>query len=221
MSTVAGDGEDPDRAQLEEVVRKASRVAHDLNNLVSVIIGYANLLLEQVPANSPARTMAEEVQTAAFQAADLTRQLVELRREQKALERAREGGPARVPERPGGGNTVLIIEDDPGVRRLAESILTRGGFQVLLAAEGKAALALAEGHPGRIDLLLADLVLPGTGGSELVSRVRRLRPEARVLFMSGGSSAGAPEPAGTFLPKPFTAELLLSRVKHMLGGARS
>lgn len=218
--------QDPDRAKLEEIAQKASRVAHDLNNVVSVILGYANLLVEQVNADSPARRMAEEVQSAAHQAAALTRTMVELRREQKALEKSRaEGGvaapaPAPAPA-PKTGSTVLIVEDDPGVRRLAESILTRGGFTVLLAAEGSAALKLAEGHPGSIDLLLADVVLPGTGGGDIVTRVRTLRPQVRVLFMSGYSQEGNPETGSAFLPKPFSADVLLSRVKSMLGEPRS
>lgn len=217
------DGTDPDRQKLEEIAQKASRISHDLNNLVSVILGYANLLVEQVNADSPARRMAEEVQSAAHQAALLTRQMVELRREQKALEKSRaEGAPApQQPVAKTAGNTVLIVEDDPGVRRLAESILTRGGFQVLLAAESTAALALAEAHPGSIDLLLADVVLPGSGGGELVNRVRTLRPEVRVLFMSGYSAEGMPETGSAFLPKPFSADVLLSRVKSMLGEPRS
>lgn len=215
--------QDPDRAKLEEIAQKASRVAHDLNNLVSVILGYANLLVEQVSADSPARRMAEEVQTAAHQAAALTRTMVELRREQKALEKSRAEGAVAAPpvEAPKRGNTVLIVEDDPGVRRLAESILTRGGFTVLLAAEGGAAVKLAEGHPGSIDLLLADVVLPGSGGGDIVNRVKTLRPEVRVLFMSGYSVEGNPETGSAFLPKPFSADVLLSRVKSMLGEPRS
>lgn len=209
-------------AQHDELARQTSRVSHDLNNLVSVILGYASLLVDQVSPDSPARRMAEEVQTAAYQAADLTRQLVELRQQQKELERAlapaAEATPGLSPKPAGlsAASTVLIVEDDPGVRRLAESILSRGGFHVLLAPEVDTALALCSAHPGAIDVLLTDVVMPGGGARELVDRVLAIRPAVRVLFMSGYAADEVPESGDAFLSKPFTAEALLAHVKRLL-----
>lgn len=76
-----------DRERLQAIARATAQASHDLNNLVSVVLGYANLLIDQVPPDSPAQRMAQEVQTAAYQAADLTRQLSELRRQQHEIER--------------------------------------------------------------------------------------------------------------------------------------
>ena len=216
------DGRDEQRA---EMAARASKIAHDLNNIVSVIIGYSNLLLDVVPADSPGRRMAEEVQRASLAAAELTRQLVEVRREQKALEEGTaaptaipvyEPPPASGPASDPGLTTVLVLEDDAGVRRLAESILTRGGYRVLLASEGEAAVALCERHPGAIDLMLADMVLDGQASGELVKHARKLRPTMRVLFMSGYSQEGPPADGAQFLPKPFTADVLLKRVRSLL-----
>jgi diguanylate cyclase (GGDEF)-like protein/PAS domain S-box-containing protein len=119
-----------------------------------------------------------------------------------------------------GGETVLVAEDESSVRELARRILEKQGYTVLAAGTGREALALQETHAGPIHLLLTDVVMPEMAGPELAARMTELRPETRVLFMSGyaeeaiaghGALAGRP-----LLEKPFAPEELLRRVRAAL-----
>ncbi len=124
---------------------------------------------------------------------------------------------------PGGGRgTVLLVEDEPSLRRLARAILEEEGFRVLEAANGSEALGVVERHEGALDLLLTDVVMPELGGPELAARLAPLRPGLRVLYMSGyaDSKLGAQRIenfAERALLKPFTPRELISRVERELG----
>src|SRR4029078_5186247 len=83
--------------------------------------------------------------------------------------------------------TVLLVEDDDRVRGLVGSVLRKRGYTVLEASRGDQALALASGHTAPIHLLLSDVVMPGMSGRVVAARVTELRPEVRVLLMSGYS----------------------------------
>ena len=120
--------------------------------------------------------------------------------------------------------TVLVAEDEPGVRRPVRRILAAHGFTVLEACDGEEALALAESHAGTIDLLLTDVVMPKLGGAQLARRLRMTRPGLRVLFMTGYSAEavatdGVLAPDSSLLQKPFTAEELMRRVHEALEAA--
>jgi hypothetical protein len=117
--------------------------------------------------------------------------------------------------------TVLVAEDEPGVRGPVRRLLMAHGFEVLAAADGEEALALAAAHPGDIHLLLTDVVMPNIGGAELARRLRAARPGLRVLFMTGYSaeavaSHGILAPDSALLQKPFTTEELLMGVSEAL-----
>jgi CheY-like chemotaxis protein len=123
-----------------------------------------------------------------------------------------------------GGETVLVVDDDPAVLRVARRALSRGGYQVLGARSGAEALEIAEEHQGEIHLLLTDVVMPGMGGREVSQEVSARFPETRVLFMSGQVEAGAildgaPAARVNFLPKPFTVHGLRTRVREVLDQA--
>lgn len=120
-----------------------------------------------------------------------------------------------------GGETVLVVDDDPAVLRVASRALSRGGYRVLGAASGAEALHIAAGHQGDIHLLLTDVVMPGMGGREVSQEVSARYPETRVLFMSGQVEAGAifggmSEAPVNFIPKPFTVQGLRTRVREVL-----
>ena len=84
--------------------------------------------------------------------------------------------------------TILLVEDSVPVRHLTRELLEASGYRVLEAADGEAALIVAARHPGQIDLLLTDLVLPGTSGLALARRMLELRPGIHVLYSSGYAS---------------------------------
>jgi PAS domain S-box-containing protein len=120
-----------------------------------------------------------------------------------------------------GSETILLVEDDPDVRALVRDTLSGRGYQVLEAADGHAALSLCEGFAGEIHLLLSDLIMPRMGGRELAERLCKLRPQLRVLFMSGyadDSQRGAvvQAPLMAFIEKPFTAASLCARIRSSL-----
>jgi NO-binding membrane sensor protein with MHYT domain/nitrogen-specific signal transduction histidine kinase/CheY-like chemotaxis protein len=116
--------------------------------------------------------------------------------------------------------TILLVEDQPAVRRAASSLLKRCGYVVLDAENGEDALSRHLSHIEEIDLVLTDLVMPHMGGIELVRRLRERRADVRVLFMSGYSAemlAGTADQLAAFIPKPFTREGLADAVRTALG----
>jgi CheY-like chemotaxis protein len=133
---------------------------------------------------------------------------------------AAEASPATPEAAAPGSGTVLLVEDEAGVRHLARDVLSRYGYRVLEAANGSEALRLAAAHDGPIDLLLTDVVMPGMSGAELAAQFRTVRPAARVLYASGyaddavirhGVTDGVP-----FLQKPFEPDDLVRRVRELI-----
>ena len=123
------------------------------------------------------------------------------------------------------GGTVLLVEDEPAVRAIAARSLERGGFQVLQASDGSAALEVLRRH-GQPDLVLTDLLMPGIGGAELARRVRERWPELPILFMSGYSiedlrREDAADFEGVLIQKPFTPDGLVKSVAAALSQAGS
>jgi PAS domain S-box-containing protein len=121
-----------------------------------------------------------------------------------------------------GRETVLLAEDEDGVRELVRAGLTRLGYKVIDAPDGATALERAAAHTGRIDLLITDVAMPGMSARELTERLLTLHPKAKVIYMSGYSDAalegqGIREWGAAFLRKPFTPEVLARRVREVLG----
>lgn len=123
---------------------------------------------------------------------------------------------------PGGSETILLVEDEPGVAKLLHQLLQRHGYHVLVADGSARAQELAQAHEERIDLVVSDVVMPGGTGPELVTRLRETRPGLRALFISGyADSVFSQEgllPDAQFLQKPFTSIDLLIKVRHLLSG---
>jgi two-component system cell cycle sensor histidine kinase/response regulator CckA len=117
--------------------------------------------------------------------------------------------------------TVLVVEDEDGVRELVRQVLTAHGHAVLTARHGRDALLMAERYERPIDLLVTDVVMPEMGGGELVDRLTARRPDLKVLYMSGYTSdevvrRGIDGAGLSFLHKPFTSEALMERVREVL-----
>jgi CheY-like chemotaxis protein len=132
---------------------------------------------------------------------------------------------ATAPSRPG-TETILVVEDEPGVRRLAERILQMAGYTVLKVGSGEEALSLMERHSGPVDLVLTDVVLPGISGRELAERLAGLRPRMKVLYTSGYTDDailrhGVLDEALHFIGKPYGAAALTRKVREVLDLATS
>ena len=130
-------------------------------------------------------------------------------------------GPAIAAAVKGASETVLLVEDEPGVRRFSKRILDKAGYRVLEAANGDDAEALFASHAGSIDLIVTDVIMPGCGGPELIGRLQGDGPALRVLYMSGYTEQSAAHKAGIdsglpFVQKPFTAAEFVRHVRDAL-----
>jgi PAS domain S-box-containing protein len=129
--------------------------------------------------------------------------------------------PAPVARRATQRATILLTEDDPDVRHMLDMLLTSAGHRVLTAENPARALEASAAFDGRIDLLLTDVVMPGGTGRELAREITRLRPDLRILYISGYPEYGATsgnvlEPGVPFLAKPFTRDVLIQKINEML-----
>ena len=140
---------------------------------------------------------------------------------------SRKDGTGEPPGGPGAGQgpsareTVLLVEDEDGVRGLAVLVLQTYGYKVLAASNGKEALRLVEKRSGGIDLLVTDVVMPGMGGPELADALRPRVPQMKVLFSSGYTDDavvrhGLLQEKVAFLQKPYTPGALVKKVRQIL-----
>jgi CheY-like chemotaxis protein len=124
-------------------------------------------------------------------------------------------GDDTVPPARGRGETILVVEDEPALLEVTRRILDENGYEVLAATGGAEALRLADEHPGEIDVLLTDVVMPEMLGKEVAERLTAARPGVRVLFMSGYAQPVI-ELTGEIIDKPFTEAALLARLRALL-----
>jgi hypothetical protein len=130
-------------------------------------------------------------------------------------------GTTEAPPENTGFETVLLVEDDDGLRALTRRVLLKHGYQVLEASRTSDAEIICREHPGKIHLLLTDVIMPGLSGKELSSRLTSIRPEMIVLYMSGYADTvvmkqGVEESSVNFIPKPFTPSSLSQKVREVL-----
>ena len=198
--------------------------AHGLNNALTVINGFSELLLGAMSECDPHRRYVEEIQRAGLRAAELTQQL---------LTGVVPPPPAQAPRASralrdlahdhSGHETILLVEDDEAVRDTVGHELAVLGYVVLEAGDGPEALRVAAGQPGgRIDLLLTDVVMPEMDGCTLAARLREKQPKLKVVFSSGYARDVAlrqsPRHSGDgFLPKPYSAAALAHTLGAVLG----
>jgi two-component system, cell cycle response regulator CpdR len=119
--------------------------------------------------------------------------------------------------------TILVAEDDEAVRTFVRAVLEQAGFAVETRPDGRAAGDLFAADPNRFDLLLTDVIMPHATGVELAARVRQIRPDLPVLFMSAftGGAGLIPEPLPpheALVEKPFTVATLLEAIRGLLDG---
>ena len=127
-----------------------------------------------------------------------------------------------LPRAERGQETILLVEDEANLRRLARQYLETQGYKILEAEDGAAALQIVDGYQGTIDLLLTDVIMPGMNGRELAAQVTKLLPDIRVLYMSGYTENaighdGTLDAGINLLQKPFSLPALKDRVREVAG----
>jgi len=142
----------------------------------------------------------------------------------RTLEKIAEARQVALPTTARGTETILVVEDDAQVRTVTVRALQAAGYQVLVASDGPKALELAARAPGRIHLLLTDIVMPGLNGSEVAQALARLQGDIRVLYVSGYTAdaiaeRGVLDSGVDLLQKPFTPASLLARIRETLDRA--
>ena len=114
--------------------------------------------------------------------------------------------------------TILLVEDDDSLRRLAQRLLAKLGYSVMVAENGDAAVVTCRDCPDEIQLLITDVFMPDIGGPELARRLAAIRPQMKVLFVSGSDEAlqtkACCRKAANFLQKPFTTEEFSRKIRE-------
>jgi two-component system cell cycle sensor histidine kinase/response regulator CckA len=129
-----------------------------------------------------------------------------------------------APTRMTGDETILIVEDETAVRDLAKQVLVKVGYTVMTAANGDEALRMCERHRGKIHLALTDVVMPGMGGRVFAEQLSKVRPEIKILYMSGYTddtidNHGTLDPGTHLITKPFSLADLRRKVRRILDGS--
>jgi len=124
-----------------------------------------------------------------------------------------------------GNETILLVDDEESLRHVVVDLLSQLGYRMLSAAGGPEALALAQAHSGKIDVLVTDVVMDPLAGPALAEKLLHVRPEMKVIYISGYADALAPDgvlkPGTVLLNKPFTIRLLSAKVREVLGNPAS
>ena len=200
-----------------------AQVTHGLNNTLTVITGFSEVLLSVLSECDPHRRYVEEIQRAGQHAAELTQQLLACVGSPPPAQTSPVSQTLRelAHQQPGHEN-ILLVEDDEAVRDVLGHELILLGYSVLEAADGPEALRVAAQSDRQIDLLLTDVMMPGMDGFTLAARLREKQPWLKVLFSSGCSRdemlRQSPRPSSDgFLPKPYNAAVLTRTICEVLG----
>jgi two-component system cell cycle sensor histidine kinase/response regulator CckA len=127
-------------------------------------------------------------------------------------------GAARLEPR-GSRRRILIVDDEPTIRNILIHVLKLQGYDVLVAMNGREALSVCTTDPGRIDVLISDLMMPEMDGVELIRRATGLRPEMATICLSASHADVSLDTSVLFLPKPFSLQAIVSTVRSALEGA--
>ncbi|MGD0259484.1 MAG: response regulator [Verrucomicrobiota bacterium] len=207
------------------------QVAHGLNNTLTIINGFSELLLGVMSECDPRRRYVEEIRRAGQHAAELTQQLLARAGQTPSPPPAKVSRASRalrdLTHDHSAHETILLVEDDAAVRDTVMHELVVLGYTVLEAGDGLEALRVAAAQPARrIDLLLTDVVMPEMDGCALAARLRENQPGLKVVFSSGYARDVAlrqspRRSSDGFLPKPYNAAALVHTICEVLGENQS
>ncbi len=217
--------------QLQASAHEQSRVAHDLNNLLTLILGYSDLLGRAI-ADPHLGSLAGEIGGAARRAAGLTQELLDSSAGDELIavvptapvadaippEVQAADGEGWAPERTLAGR-ILYVEDEPDLRRAGLQTLATAGLDVVAADSAETALSILAGDAS-FDALITDIALPGLSGVQLVRAVRLTHPDLKVLYVTGYAGVADPDhtpaPGEPVLRKPYRPSMLRLRVAELL-----
>ena len=201
-------------------------VAHEFNNVLTTILGYANLIGRSLEETDIRQHDVDEIVRAVRRANPLVEQLNAMAKrpdveETRSGATARAQVPAGLARLPAAGSRVLVVEDEDSVRALVRAMLSRLGCEVIDCAGPHQAKAWARANADAIDLLVTDVSMPGGSGPSLYRELAVGRPGLKVLFMSGylGATAQADDMTklgGAFLEKPFGIDAFTRKVLEVL-----
>ena len=196
-----------ENALLRETLRVAERVVHEFNNQLTIISGYANLLIED--GDCPPATLSKIKEIA--QAAERARAIAERLRD------ARDGVEDGGLNVPGGSERVLVVDDEPSVRAFMRAVLQQLRYDVTDAATPEEAVLRVK-NGLRPDLIVTDVVMPGMNGRRMINELEMITSGFKVLYVSGfvDPSVKTQFDQIQFLPKPFTPEALGKKVRELL-----
>jgi CheY-like chemotaxis protein len=211
--SVVSDNPDTDRqdlsrenALLRETLRVAERVVHEFNNQLTIISGYANLMIEDGEGTPSTLAKIKEIALAAERARGIA----------ERWRAARDGDDSKL-NVPGGTERVLVVDDEPSVRAFMRAVLQQLRYEVTDAATPEEALLRVK-NGLRPDLVVTDVVMPGMNGRRMVNEIETMAAGFKVLYVSGFvDPAVKPQfDAIQFLAKPFTPEALGRKVRELL-----
>jgi PAS domain S-box-containing protein len=212
--------------QVDDLKRLAGGIAHEFNNLLTVILGFSTMGIRSLAADHPVSFYLQEIQKAGERATDLIQRLLAFDGEaEESIALSSEALPG--PAQPGMQKTILLVEDESEVRRLLAHVLQVQGYSVLEAATGLEALRIVETQGGQsIDFVVTDVVMPQMSGNVLAERLRADYPHIRVLLISGYSvdelvQQGISDTGILLLQKPFTPDELVRKVRELLDAGPS
>jgi PAS domain S-box-containing protein len=194
----------------------ASGVAYEFNNLLTIIIARSDLVLGRLPSDDEIRRNVNLIQRSAQRAAELLQPLLTGDEAVPATEASRSEADALR-----GSETILLVDDEDAIRRLLTETLGMGGYTVLEARHGAEALDVCARHDGPIHVMVTDVVMPQMSGQELAQRVRPVRPDMKVVYVSGYTDIpithqGRIDRDSAFLPKPFMPHALTRKIREVL-----
>ena len=205
-------------------------IVHDLRNVLSAVRGFATVIGDDMRPDDPAKEDIEQILKAVDHGTEVTMRLAALSRAAadqpvSAVADAEDRSASWGIRQPRRAATILVVEDDDLVRTMTVRVLRRHGYTTLDAATPSDAEEKARQHGTALDLLLADVGLPESGGLELAVRLRQRWPTLKVLFMSGLARAVLADlgvaVGGAFLEKPFAPMTLVERIDALLAPGTS
>ncbi len=213
--------------EMKAIETLAGGITHDLNNILGIIVGNAELALAELPSWSPVRENLSKVRLATLRATDLVRQILLLTdREEQAVERDRVEPGAGEAEEPGadlprGSERILFVDDEPMIMQLGQRMLERQGYDVEAYGNGAEALESFHQDPDCFDLVVTDMTMPGMRGDHLAVAISAIRPDIPVILTTGYSDQICEDKARSigirdFVLKPLTQHQLVTKVREVL-----